>query len=190
MFFYIILIALFLYDAPLFSAPMIQDTQTPSFNKNTPTGDPQKNQTVKEKKEDKNPLPTKTANYSKAYNQCAPRIRDLCLTSYCATFCKYRYGKWAHNPLFKEKECLERCKEYCDLDKQKGNFDGALHHQLQTQLQSCMKEMPTQKDPEGEDHLWIKTRAPDFKKMEDTLKKEQEKNKLKKKTKKSAKNNP
>lgn len=124
---------------------------------------------------------TKTEGYAKSFEICSPRIRELCLTTYCPMYCRDRYGRWPHDAAFKEKECTERCKEHCDLEKKEGPFDGILYTQLQTQLQACMKEMPTQKDFEGDDHAWISNRTNDFKNMEERLKKEKESIEAKKK---------
>ena len=165
-----------------FTAPLAKDAPSLKVaSKVTSTASDEKKDSLTKQPNANEPPMTKTSVYSKSYDVCSPRIRELCLTTYCPMYCRDRYGRWPHDAAFKEKECTERCKEHCDLEKKEGPFDGILYTQLQTQLQACMKEMPTQKDFEGDDHAWISNRTNDFKNMEERLKKEKESIEAKKK---------
>ncbi|MBX9696711.1 MAG: hypothetical protein K2X98_06385 [Alphaproteobacteria bacterium] len=126
-----------------------------------------------EKSEDKKDEPklTKTAQLSKANGLCETRMGELCQSSLCPTYCESKYGNWHHSGDMMQKECEARCKtDLCMVKAAPDSFDTPLDIQLREQLKVCMKEIPDQKDPEGEDHKWITFRADAYGNLEKSIK--------------------
>lgn len=115
---------------------------------------------------------TKTAIKSKADDVCTLYIIKTCKASMCPAYCEHRYQNWKHNPEFKQKECLERCKtDHCTIKAQGDSFDTPLNIQLRKQLIACMKAEPTQEEidalyEEDKQPSWMTLRDSSFEKIE------------------------
>lgn len=153
------------------------------------------NSTLKDKKPEAAVAPkmTKTAQLSKANGLCETRMTEICQGNLCPTYCESKYGAWHHSGDMMQKECEARCKtDLCQVKTNPDAFDTPLDIQLREQLKICIKEIPDQKDPQGEDHKWFTFREEAFAKLEKNITEKHdgiEKNRLaKEKTAKEAEN--